>query len=135
MSIKPRFGEEILAGVKKFELRRLFSLVEPGSLVFLYFTKPVGAVVGRFRAGVVFVVPVGNLGRLLSELGVGEEDLRYAPGGGYVLLIEVREPRRCKKAVSLGELGVRPPRSYLRLERGVGERLLSLCDEDTGPDG
>ena len=138
MSIKPRFGEELLGGVKRFELRRLFSLVEPGALVFLYFTKPVGAVVGRFRAGVVFVVPVENLRRLLAELGdvgVGAEDLQYVSGAKFVMLVEVREPRRCKSPVRLGELGLRPPPSYIKLDKRVGRRLLGLCDEDTGPEG
>lgn len=58
--------------------------MEPGDLVYLYFTKPVGAVVGRFTAGILLLVPMWSISRLLGELGdvgIGAEDLEYVKGG------------------------------------------------------
>jgi Uncharacterized conserved protein len=134
MSIKPKFGEEILAGVKRYELRRLAGpLVEPGDVVFLYFTRPVAAVAGYFTAGVVFLAPVENLPRLLAELGdvgVGEEDMKYAEGARLVMLIQVKDPVRCARPVRPGEAGLRPPPSYRRVDKRVAERFLALCNSN-----
>lgn len=131
MSIKPKFGEEILKGLKKYELRRLVGpLVEPGDLVYLYFTKPVGAVVGRFTAGIVFLVPMRSISRLLGELGdvgIGAEDLEYVKGAKYAMLIQVKNLEACTAPVKLSEAGLRPPPSYRRLKGREAEALSRLC--------
>ncbi|NYR14405.1 hypothetical protein HC235_00140 [Pyrobaculum arsenaticum] len=131
MSIKPRFGDEILSGSKKYELRRLVGpLVELGDVVYLYFTRPVSAVAGRFTAGLVFIVPPENLGRLLAELGdvgIGEDDLKYVEGARYAMLIQVRNPARCRAAVRLSEIGEPPPPSYRKIAKKKAEQLATLC--------
>ncbi|MFZ8810639.1 MAG: hypothetical protein ACO2PN_21345 [Pyrobaculum sp.] len=132
MSIKPKFGEEILAGVKKYELRRLAGpLIEPGDYIFLYFTKPVAAVAGHFVAGVVFLTPVENLPRLLKELsdvGIGEEDLRYVEGAHYAMLIEAKNRALCAKTVKPADVGLRPPPSYRRIDKRTADKLLAMCN-------
>jgi len=132
MSIKPKFGEEILSGAKKYELRRLAGpLVEPGDQIFLYFTKPAAAVAGHFVAGVVFLAPVENLPRLLKELGdvgIGEEDLKYVEGARYAMLIEVKNRARCAKLVKPADLGLRPPPSYRRIDKRTADKLLAMCN-------
>ncbi|MCX8136586.1 hypothetical protein [Pyrobaculum aerophilum] len=131
MSIKPKFGEEILKGLKKYELRRLVGpLVEPGDLLYLYFTKPAGAVIGRFTAGIVFLVPAGSISRLLGELGdvgIGAEDLEYVKGAKYAMLIQVKNPEACTAPVRLSDAGLRPPPSYRRLKGEGAEALSRLC--------
>ena len=92
MSIKPRFGEEVLSGSKRYELRRLVGpLVEPG------------------------------------DVGVGEEDLKYVEGARYAMLIQVRDPARCRTAVRLSEIGEPPPPSYRKVAKKKAERLATLC--------
>jgi Uncharacterized conserved protein, COG4933 len=134
MSIKPKFGEGILAGAKRYELRRLAGpLVEPGDQVFLYFTKPAAAVAGHFTSGVVFIVPPRNLLRLLAELGdvgVGEEDVKYVEGARYAMLIQVKAPTRCAKPVKLADAGLRPPPSYRRIDKRAADKLLALCNSN-----
>ncbi|MCC6021024.1 MAG: hypothetical protein LM577_06645 [Thermoproteaceae archaeon] len=131
MSVKPKFGEEIAWGVKKYELRRLVGpLIQPGDEIFLYFTRPVSAVMCAFKAGLVFLVPAQNLRRLLAELGgvgVGEEDLKYVEGSRYAMLIEVRDLRKCLAPVRLHDVGLRPPPSYVRLRQGAAARLSRAC--------
>lgn len=131
MSIKPRFGDEILSCSKRYELRRLVGpLVEPGDVVYLYFTRPVSAVAGRFTAGLVFIVPPENLGRLLAELGdvgVRKDDLKYVEGARYAMLIQVRDPARCRTAVRLSEIGEPPPPSYRKVAKKTADLLFALC--------
>jgi len=49
LSVKPRFAESILNGTKTAEIRRQCPAVQPGTLVIIYATKPVGAIVGTAR--------------------------------------------------------------------------------------
>jgi predicted transcriptional regulator len=131
MSIKPKFGEEIAQGVKRYELRRLVGpLIQPGDEIFLYFTRPVSAVMCAFRAGLVFLSPVRSLRRLLAELGsvgIGEEDLKYVEGARYAMLIEVRDLRKCLTPVRLHDVWLRPPPSYVRLRQDAAARLSHAC--------
>lgn len=137
MSIEPRFGWEILNGYKKYELRRLAGpLVEPGDVVYLYFTKPIAAMAGRFTAGIVFIAPPPNIPQLLAGLGdtgVGKEDMEHIRGARYALLIQVREPTQCRASVKLSDIGLRPPPSYRRLDKATGERLDELCQRPPRP--
>lgn len=131
MSIRPKFGEQILGGRKRYELRRMVAgLIEPGDLIYLYFSRPVSAVVGLFSAGVVYVAPPENLEKiaeLLGDVGLGEEDWLYVRGARCAMLIEVRSPSRCARPLKLAELGLRPPPSYMRLSPSAARRLHGLC--------
>jgi predicted transcriptional regulator len=46
VSLHPRFAKAIAEGTKRVELRRLFPRVPPGTLLVVYATMPVGAVIG-----------------------------------------------------------------------------------------
>ncbi|MCD6409419.1 MAG: ASCH domain-containing protein [Candidatus Verstraetearchaeota archaeon] len=139
MSIKPRFGEQILAGVKKIELRRMFQPVVRGDRVILYFSSPVKALVGEFTAGEVYSGAVEEVKRLvkkMGEVGVGEEDWLYVVGARRALAIEVMEPKRYPRMVPLEVLrrripGFMPPMSYLRLSNGshIGRELRRIVEE------
>lgn len=131
MSIKPKFGEGILSGSKRYELRRMAAgLIEPGDLVYLYFTRPVAAVAGWFEAGVVYIAPPANLREIataLGDIGLGEEDWRYAEGAKYAMLIEVKRRARCKRLLPPSEIGLRAPPSYARLRPAAARELARLC--------
>lgn len=49
LSVRPRFASSILDGTKTAEVRRQRPAVNPGTLVIIYATKPVGAIVGTAR--------------------------------------------------------------------------------------
>ena len=49
MSVRPRFASAILSGSKTVKLRRTRPNVDPGSLVLLYSSSPVKALVGWAR--------------------------------------------------------------------------------------
>ncbi|RLE75404.1 MAG: hypothetical protein DRJ56_05810 [Thermoprotei archaeon] len=137
MSIKPTFARQILGGVKRYELRRkVFPLLE-GDRVVLYESRPVMAITGEFVAGRVAEMRPEDVIKLIREdalEGCGELDVPYVVGRRPVLIIEVREPRRYVRPVTLAELraalgGFRPPASYVLVR---DPRLLSLIEERAG---
>jgi len=144
MSIKPRFAEEILTGVKRFELRA-GSGIASGYRVILYASAPIKAVVGEFTSGSVIIgsyEEVEEFMRSISVTGVSNEDFSYIRGKKRrVMAIEVLNPIKYCNPISLEELrrlGLRnPPRSYqfLSLDNPVHKRIieavnrLSKCGE------
>ncbi len=142
MSIKPKFGEQILAGMKKIELRKMFQPIARGDRILLYFSSPVKALVGEFTAGEVYSGAVEEVKRLVKKMGgvgIGEEDWLYVAGARRALAIEVVEPKRYPRMVSLEDLrkripGFMPPMSYLRLPSGshIGRELQRIVEEMVG---
>lgn len=51
LSIRPRFAEAILDGTKTYELRRRFPTLDRGTIIYLYSSSPVMAIVGSFVSG------------------------------------------------------------------------------------
>ena len=133
LSIKPKYGYAILEGKKKFELRKcVSSVIQPGDLVIMYFSSPVKAIVGYFRAGRVFVSTPEELRKTLANMGdtgVDEEDWTYVYGYKKVMAIEVKNPRRCRVVTleELRKLGFRPPISYVVLKEEKAKILIKEC--------
>lgn len=61
LSIKPKYAEQILTGIKTVELRKQIPKLEPGSLVFLYASSPKKALVGAFLLEHVEIEKPGDL--------------------------------------------------------------------------
>ncbi|MHC1600939.1 MAG: DNA-binding protein [Candidatus Nezhaarchaeales archaeon] len=119
MSIKPKYGYDILRGIKKIELRGFVGDIAPGDIVVLYLSSPVQAICGEFRVGrVVFGLEearrfVDNYG----DSGVSDEDWLYVIGKKRPMAIEVLNPIEYPVKVTLSDLrrlipGFRPPLSY-----------------------
>jgi predicted transcriptional regulator len=53
LAIKPMYAERILVGRKRFEYRRKCRCIRGGTVVLMYATAPVQAIVGHFTAGEV----------------------------------------------------------------------------------
>ena len=119
MSIKPKYGLEILRGRKKVELRGFVGTIASGDVVVLYLSSPVQAIGGEFRVGRV-VFGVDEIKRLVEGLkdpGVDEEDWSYLIGRRRPMAIEVLDPLEYELKVTLRALrsevpGFKPPRSY-----------------------
>jgi len=119
MSIKPKYGLEILRGRKKVELRGFVSEIASGDVVVLYLSSPVQAIGGEFRAGRI-VFGVDEIKRFVEGLedpGVDEEDWGYLVGRRKPMAIEVLDPVEYEVKVALRTLreeipNFRPPLSY-----------------------
>jgi len=123
MSIKPKYAYKILAGEKKYELRRVVSgRINEGSLVVLYVSGRVKAIVGEFTAGKVFYGSPKYVWSIAYREGSGinREDWSYIAGSREAMAIEVVNPRMYKHSVKLEDLRTvmpwfNPPLSYRRL--------------------
>jgi predicted transcriptional regulator len=138
LSIKPKYAEEILSGVKRYELRRGV-VFKTGCRIVLYASTPIRAIIGEFTAGKVYTgKPSEVIGfvKTTRPSGVTEEDISYIAGKKCrVSAIEVTNPIRYKNVVTLSELrelGLQnPPRSYivLRPENPIHAGILRLLGE------
>jgi predicted transcriptional regulator len=124
MSIKPGFGDAILDGRKRAELRRMVNgPITPGDLVVLYLSSPRKAIEGFFKAKRVYIGRRSELMRIadgLGDLGLREGDWGYVDEDREGMMIIVDEPRRCPRPITLDQLmgmvkGFKPPLSYIRL--------------------
>ncbi len=119
ISLRPRFAELLLNGRKTVELRRVEPAVSPGTLVLLYASSPLRALVGT---GVVLGVSVASSDDIWTRLGSltglsrAEYD-RYFQGAATAVAISLGRLRRLERPVPLPELRegrswFRPPQSF-----------------------
>jgi predicted transcriptional regulator len=137
LSIKPKYAEDILSGLKEYELRKGV-LFKTGARVVLYASRPIKAIIGEFTAGRIYTgraEEVVELVRTTRPRGVTEEDILYIVGRKCrVSAVEVTNPLRYRRVIPLSELrkaGLRnPPRSYivLRPENPVHAEILRLVN-------
>jgi predicted transcriptional regulator len=113
MSIHPKYAEAILQGAKRYELRRTRPQFPPGTIVWLYATKPRGAVVGCFESGQILSGPPQTLWRSIgNDLGIELKAFRsYVSGCERVFAIEIREARSAPNDLPM-PTGMIPPQSY-----------------------
>lgn len=106
LSIHTRFAESILRGEKTHELRRRLPTVSPGDRVFLYATKPTGAIVGGF---VVKQALRGSARQLWRRFGHGfalrkSEFDEYTEGADVCVALEVDTTFRLRRTSSVAEM-------------------------------
>ncbi|MGC8982511.1 MAG: DNA-binding protein [Desulfurococcaceae archaeon] len=126
ISIKPKYAEQILNGVKSHELRA-GSVFSRGDRIIMYASNPVRAVVGEFTAGFVMTGSYEEVVAYLKTVGykgLSSEDFEYIRGKRTrVSAIEVVDPIRYPEPISLATLkrvGLeRPPRSYMVLNPSI----------------
>ena len=124
MSIKPTYGDAILSGRKRGELRRMVhGPITPGSVVVLYFSTPRRAIEGFFKAERVYLgkrSELMSIAKSLGDLGIGEGDWDYVDEDRDNMLIIVSNPRTCRRPIPLEHLidmipGFKPPLSYMHV--------------------
>ncbi len=126
-SIRPEYARAILAGIKKFELRRGSALnIQPGSIAVLYASGKVKRIVGHFTVGKVFRGSPAYVWRIVTskkEYGIGVDAKKYIEGSTSAAAIEVLNPHAYTSRISLNEIrmilpGWNPPLSYTILNEG-----------------
>lgn len=123
MSIKPKYGFEILRGVKKVELRGFVCDIASGDIAVLYLSSPIKAIYGEFKVGRI-AFGLNEIKRFISDYtdpGVSDEDWRYVIGRREPMAIEVLAPLEYPIKITLDELrrcipSFRPPLSYRRIK-------------------
>ena len=119
LSIRPRYAEMILSGVKTVELRRIKPKIKKGSAVVFYVSSPVKAIIGGFR--VVEVIegsPSEVWNSVRSIAGVNREEFNeYFDGTEKAYGISIENLWVFRKPLELDFLrnlwtGFNPPQSY-----------------------
>jgi len=130
LSIRPRFAELILSGVKTVELRRVRPRVSAGALVLLYASSPVRELVGVCTIAGVDVGSVSELWKRHGPMsGLQRAEFNsYFEGATRSVAIRVRDARRVVEPRTLEELrtrlpGFTPPQSYSYLGHDEVTRL------------
>jgi predicted transcriptional regulator len=118
LSLKPRFAEAILYGVKTVELRRQRVALTPGAAVLIYASSPVMAIIGTAR---VHSVERDNQQQIwvrhAASVGLTREEYdTYLRGVDSVSAISLENPSFLDNPVTLqqlrGEQPFHPPQSY-----------------------
>ncbi len=127
VSIKPYYAYKIFRGVKKYELRRRSGAsIAPGTLMIVYASGKVRAIIGEFRVGDIIEGSAEEVWRELAKrekTGVGEDAWPYIRGAKKAYAMEVVEPRLYPVQVRLEDIrsiipGWMPPLSYRVLREG-----------------
>ncbi|WP_232502282.1 DNA-binding protein [Aeropyrum camini] len=127
MSIRPQYARAIMAGRKKYELRRIHGVppIEEGSIIVVYASGKVKSIIGEFEARRVIQATPEKIWSIASKpgSGVGEDAWQYIRGAKRAIAIEVGSRRIYERPVTLEEIrriipGWNPPFSYTLLEPG-----------------
>lgn len=134
LSLKPRFAEAILAGVKTVELRRTEPKIETPTLALLYAASPIRSLIGTC---IVTSVRSADLVDLWHEHGQ-EADLSYREFQQYFKGVDkgtalaLTEPQAFNRRVTLRDLrvkqeGFRPPQSFAYVDTKTGGRFIQMA--------
>ncbi len=134
LSLKPRFAEAILTGVKTVELRRTVPKIVVPTRALLYATTPVRALLGTC---IITDVRSVGLTALWREYGA-RSDLRYHEFERYFDGVDVgtalvlAQPRAFGRRVSLKDLrakprGFRPPQSFAYVDTKTGDGFIRMA--------
>jgi predicted transcriptional regulator len=134
LSLRPRFAEAILSGVKTVELRRTEPKIRVPTLALIYASTPVRALLGTC---VVTSVESGHLPALWQAHGAGSgidhgEFLQYFEGVQAGSALSLASPTRFSRPIPLVELrsrpkGFRPPQSFSYVDAKTGNHLLQMA--------
>ena len=128
LSIKPKYAEQILSGIKLVEIRRRFSDRWIGSRVVIYASRPLSALLGEATiTNVTNASPIDVWNRFGKNLGCSlEELLAYSGSLNQISAVELGHVIPYRAPVTLSQLSylvdadLRPPQSYcdLRIDSG-----------------
>ncbi len=133
VSIRPRFVEQIFAGTKTVELRRIRPRVETGDLVIIYASGSQKALVGAFQiADVIAAAPSTIWRRYGAKTGLTKREFDdYFTNLATGFAIEVARTWQLASPVELATLrsqqgGFHAPQSYRYIDLG---KVLSMGGE------
>ncbi|WP_349369955.1 ASCH domain-containing protein [Salinarimonas sp.] len=128
-SIHPIYADAILSGRKHVEVRRRYPLRETvGGTMFIYATKPIGAIIGTARIAGVEILGVD---RLLERYGdailIDKSALvNYLSPSQTAFAIRLEQPCRMPVPIEREQLllrGITPPQAFMYLPRELSHSL------------
>ncbi|RWO65005.1 MAG: ASCH domain-containing protein [Mesorhizobium sp.] len=134
ISIRPNFAEAILSGEKTIELRRRIPLIGIGTRLWIYATKPVGAVVGSATVKrIIRGLPEEVWAKGGDQAGIDRESFDIYFDGAVEAIGLVLEDIRPGRPISIEKLrlirtGFHPPQVILRISDSEASSLLQLLN-------
>jgi predicted transcriptional regulator len=125
LSVKPRWAESIINGVKKIEVRRKFDSKWEGAIVWIYASDPQREFVGEARISKVFKGNPQNIwDNWRTELGCTQEEFQYyCKGTDMVSALWLDDIRPFKNPILRSQLetliqeDLNPPVSHLEVRK------------------
>ena len=134
LSLKPRFAQAILAGVKTVELRRTVPKIVIPTRALLYASSPVRALLGTC---VITSVRSADLAALWHEYGSrselsSHEFQQYFEGVAKGTALTLSEPQALSRPIPLQDLrakprSFRPPQSFAYVDTKTGNQLIRMA--------
>lgn len=129
ISLRPRFAEAILLGVKTVELRRTRLRIGIGATVLLYASGPISSLVGSARVRSVETGPTGELwSDVIDGCGLTRSEFdEYFAGCRWGTAVGLERARRLESELPLSVLRVNeiePPQSFRYLTPAQVDRLV-----------
>ncbi len=134
LSLKPRFAEAILAGVKTVELRRTEPKIVVPTRALLYAASPVRALLGTC---IITSVQPLDLVTLWQQHGSGSgllyhEFQQYYEGVDVGTALTLVQPSAFSRRIPLQDLrakpkGFRPPQSFAYVDTKTGDGLIRMA--------
>ncbi len=134
LSLRPRFAEAILAGVKTVELRRTVPKIVIPTRALLYAASPVRALLGTC---VITSVRSADLAALWHEYGSRSElsfheFQQYFEGVAKGTALTLSEPQALSRPIPLQDLRAkprifRPPQSFAYVDTKTGNQLIRMA--------
>ena len=122
ISLKPQYVELILSGKKTVELRNRIVRMEPGTVIWIYATRPVGGIVALAELdSVVHDTPAEIWVRYGREICIDRAHFdSYINNREYVSALILSSVRKLKQSVTLDWIrrstgNFQPPQFYSRL--------------------
>lgn len=131
LSVRPRFADSIMAGTKLAEIRRQRPGVDPGTLVIIYATMPVAALVGTARiAEIHHGSPADIWSTHRDQMGVSRREFDdYLVGAASAYILMLVDPQRLASPLTLDDMRAatkfHPPRSYRYLTQSSLRELVN----------
>ena len=133
LSLKPQYAELILSGEKTVELRNRVVRMEPGTVIWIYATKPVGGIVALVELdSVVHDAPADIWIRYEREMCIDKAHFdSYINNRESVSALILSSVRKLKHSVTLDWIrrsigNFQPPQFYSRLS--LDGRLFSMLN-------
>ena len=127
LSIKPEYVQQIFAGTKRFEYRRMIFKEKEVKTVVVYASSPVRKVVGEFTIGMIISKTPESLWLATKDFA-GIDEMRfynYFAGKEIGYAIEILNPLRYSAAKDLmSNYGCHPPQSFVYIYGTMNNRNL-----------
>ena len=136
ISIQPEYANQIMEGCKTVELRRRFvEAVDRDTRLFIYSSKPVGAIIGCARIDKVIKLPVKQIWKRFHKQACIEkgEFEKYFDGVEFGFVVSLGDVTPLTEFLVrediLGRWGIRPPQSYMYLPAKIAASIFDGIDE------